>query len=277
MCERDMRYIMYNNNFKRDGVGAQLQRIFGIYLIACKLGLKYVHVNFMTNQHNFDEEMNGRFNEVFRIPSEVLPVGVRRVRIDYLIDLGELMGDYGGDVVFEVGSVHKYVDRNVDILDNLFPVRYNFISDRVGEKIIVAVHIRRGDVQVGNAQRGRYVSLGYYLRCIEALDEILGGIEHEFHVYSEGNLRGELGCGEKILKKIIFHIDEDPLKSFIDLVNADILFAGFSSFSYSAAMLRRKGVVLYCKYWHNYSKKNILVIDSKSIYENREKILLAIK
>ena len=66
-------------------------------------------------------------------------------------------------------------------------------------------------------------------------------------------------------------------KSFIDLVNADILFAGFSSFSYSAAMLRRKGVVLYCKYWHNYSKKNILVVDSKSIYENREKILLAIK
>jgi hypothetical protein len=75
---------------------------------------------------------------------------------------------------------------------------------------------------------------------------------------------------------LFFHIDEDVIKTFIDLINADILFSGFSSFSYSAAILRRKGIVIYCKFWHNYSKKNILIENPESIIKNKEKIINSI-
>ena len=266
---------MYDSFYRNDGAGAQIQRILSIYLISQKFNFRYIHSTFETKQHNFDFNYNKKFNELIYLPSNYITTNVKIVKINNLSNIDIIKNNNEKDVLFLIASAHKYIDNNPEILDDLFPIKFDFISEKINKKIIIAIHIRRGDVQSNNSNKKRFIPLNYYVKCIENLNKILKNIDHEFNIYSEANIYNEKDDIE-ILKKynnLFFHIDEDVIKTFIDLINADILFSGFSSFSYSASMLRRKGIVIYCKFWHNYSNKNILIENPESIIKNKEKIL----
>jgi hypothetical protein len=283
-----MNYVAYDNCFLQDGIGAQMQRILSIYLISRKLNLKYIHSSVFVDPkwihsslfsgRNFSAACNRKFNNLLILPSDSISNGVKTIKINSLNDIDVLTKEYDSEVMFLIAMAHPYIDKNPDILNDFFPIKHDFVSEKINKKIIVAIHIRRGDVQIDNRLKRRFVPLEFYIKSMENLAIILNGIDYEFHIHSEGNIKNEIDEKSltKLYKNIFFHIDEDPVQSFVDLVNADILVAGFSSFCYSASFLRRKGIVLYPKFWHSYPSKHILIDPPELIIQNKERILKSI-
>lgn len=265
-----MYFFTYNDEL-RDGAGAQVQRILSIFLLAYKYGFGYIHKSFFTIEHGFDEHLLERFNRMI----ELFPLGNCPSHFD---DVKEIVF-FTRDVL--VHFLQNPTDKNVLIivsncpiidhepiilLHDPYPIKFSWIDEQMNEKIQIAFHIRRGDVSKTENQ-DRYVEISYYLECIEALKVIFVDKPYHIHLFSESNILTELG---HIDSNIILHIDEDVVDSFKFLVNCDLLFAGFSSFSYSASMLRRKGVVLYKKFWHSFSPKALCIDRSSDIlvYKN---------
>src|ERR1022692_4058594 len=72
--------LTYANDRNTDGVGAQLQRIYGIYAISRFLKLPYVHSPLKRIGHqglaalesnSSSAELESRFNRIFEIPSDI--------------------------------------------------------------------------------------------------------------------------------------------------------------------------------------------------------------
>ena len=119
----------------------------------------------------------------------------------------------------------------------------------------------------------------YYVECIRELEKILTEerITYEIHFYTEQLTKattitpGHHGICNRIkesivvkpednhledfaeFKNMIYHINESPVQTLIDLTTADILLASRSSFSYVAGMVKKEGVVLFHPFWHSLS------------------------
>src|SRR5262245_4738146 len=109
--------------------------------------------------------------------------------------------------------------------------------------LTVAVHLRRGDV--AKLAPHRYVSDAFMLRSIALLRQALEplGRPHVINLYSEGDASAFAvftDCGCRLF------LDIDPFETFHNLVQADILLTGLSSFSRLAGLLS-EGIVIPCE------------------------------
>lgn len=142
----------------------------------------------------------------------------------------------------------------------------------MNEETQIAFHIRRGHDVTPTINTFRYVELSHYLDYIKSLKQILVK-PYKIHLFSQEEIRKEVETIDEFDPDIILHIDEDVVETFKFLVNCDLLFAGRSSFSYSATMLRRKGIVLYNPFWHSYPEKHLCVQNPSDIVTHRDRIL----
>ncbi|MGA7414777.1 MAG: hypothetical protein WBW33_30185, partial [Bryobacteraceae bacterium] len=144
---------------------------------------------------------------------------------------------------------HEYADRHPNFYSLIQPElfrKYRINSPARGEgreRLVVAVHIRRGDVNGHAAER--FTSNSHVALQIDELSRSLAPLPHEFHVYSQGN---EEDFGE-ILKRAILHLGGNVFECLESLISADIFVMAKSSFSYTAALLAR-GIVIYSPFWH---------------------------
>ena len=74
-------------------------------------------------------------------------------------------------------------------------------------------------------------------------------------------------------KSMIYHINECPVQTLIDLTRADILLASRSSFSYVAGMLKGHGVVLFHPFWHSLAPSWIPTRSASDIVNSKDLIL----
>lgn len=266
-----MYYLTYNSRHNNDGAGAQLQKILSLFLIAKKFGMGYTHSPFFTSEHNFNKQLLDRFNHLIEL------FGYNKKIFDRVIGIGHLTPEIldhlknnqpDTDVLLIVPAANQYIDNTPSILHDLFPVKFSWVSDTLNTQTQIAFHIRRGDVSQTQNQ-DRFVALSYYLDCIKSLKMILTR-SYTIHLFSEGSITKEL---ENVDENFVLHIDDDVVDSFKFLVNCDLLFAGHSSFSYSASMLRRKGIVLYSPFWHSYPEKYLCVRDPLDIITYKDLIL----
>lgn len=266
-----MYYLAYNHAL-RDGAGAQVQRILSIFLIAHKYHFGYVHRPFITTEHGFDQRLLKRFNSLVEFSSHE-----ECQEFDYTIEiifftreiLNQLLQIRTNKKILLIVSNCPMIDHEPAILNDLYPVRFSWVVEELNDVIQIAFHIRRGDVTKTQIQE-RYVDISYYLDCIEALKTIFPQKSYEIHLFSQHNILSEL---KDVDPDILFHIDEDVVDSFKFLVNCDLLFSGYSSFSYSASMLRRKGIVLYKQFWHSFSPKALCIDSADDIVRYKDRIL----
>jgi len=174
--------------------------------------------------------------KLFRRRRRIRPLETREVERQ----LAEIATDLKtpGDIFIPIkDQVREVYDRG--------PAR-DMKTDYASDRLDIAVHVRRGDV-VAKKQWLRFKPNSYYLNIIQQLERILGDQPHRFHVFSQTKPKPslldedftpfeELGC--------CMHLDEDMFESINHLVQADILVASKSSFSFLPSVLSH-GVVLY--------------------------------
>lgn len=207
------------------------------------------------------------------VDSPFTRIGHARGEMSTWVDAWEGLFSFGkgeeriGDRDYKIIDYADYLLRRPEITDNVVlrfqqcywlnrrdPDSFNAIAgalrakfgtkDRARDRnsLIVAVHVRRGDVgRNRNAQR--FTPNGRILHTIKLLREVLDDlrITAAIHVHSQGASEefsdfAKIGCE--------LFLDTDAVWTMQQLAEADVLVMAKSSFSYIAALLN-EGVVLY--------------------------------
>jgi hypothetical protein len=236
-------------NKRGDGFGAQFQHIiFGI--IYAELNqLQFLHHKIEDIEHNYNN--NPKFidniNDLMNIHNEYLTISYQDIHKSSLVELRE---------------IYYFVEMNLDKSNNLYKIKNCFWSNKNksnifnNNKLNIAVHIRRLNSH-DNRIEGTNTDYNYYLKVINYIREkyLFENKELLFHIYSQGNIQN-FNCFQQ--NDVVFHLDEDLSKTFIELVGADILITSASSLSYSAALLT-DGEVYYLPFWHKPMKNWIIL------------------
>lgn len=293
-----MLYITYNANGADDGGGAQLLRIVSAYLLSKYYNIGYIHTPIinMTNyglscleNKNNDVTQLERYNSLVSFPSDT------DKEIDNIIVLSDVnssaINDYkqraiNKDILLKVTFPIFNINSNPHILELNNLINFTWCnSQEAASSIKIAVHIRRGDINFIE-KNIRYLPNSYYVNLMKYLENILSGFTYEFHIYTEtatkplmitSDLRSDLGGINTILqpetfdefnefKNITWHINTDPVDTFVELCNANILITSISAFSYLAGILNKNAIVIQSTRMHHPPKRDWILTDSSASF-----------
>jgi hypothetical protein len=128
----------------------------------------------------------------------------------------------------------RYFDANSNLLLNEVRGSYN--------RIQIAVHVRRGDLKYlkfadPRAHNKRWLDIAYYQRIIGTILVELGETPSTIHVFCDGTSDDLTALTEEF--SCVFHLGESAELAFHQMVLADILIPGLSSFSLVAGKISR--------------------------------------
>lgn len=260
--------IYITNCHTNDGFGSQFQTIVSLILVCLESGNQFIYnpIHFLSHNYENDPTFIQKANNLMNISSkfptierqsqvEELRIHICDMSIKYIIDrdietytkekslklLREMFWEnkdrsllFGGDTSHTHVAIHIRRQNPHDILS--FPDKETPPSDykyRIG------------------------TPTSYYLKVMKIIRENHSPDKPPilFHIYSQGDINL---FDPFISEDTILHINSDLFLSFTEMVAADILVTGHSSFSYIAAYFN-EGTVYYWPFWHQ-PKKNWIQI-----------------
>lgn len=283
-----MLYLTYDNTKHTDGFGSQLQRILSIFCLAKEYECKYIHSGFQSidyqglkclEENKLENAFTERANDLFRLPSEERVSEFSRVEtIDYItFDILHYWKKEAEqkDILLRILYAHRFLDTLPSLFSHV--PTFSWISEEKNTPLQIAVHIRRGELFLVDSER--MLPNEYYYTMMKNLEDICESLQipYQFTIYTEQPTKIAAispehpgMCNRFAAAKILsptqtdlemfrtisnthFKINTDPFETFIEMVDADILVCSLSSFSYTAALLKKKkGHVLIPKrkFWH---------------------------
>lgn len=282
--------LTYANDLVMDGAGAQLQRIYLIYALSRYLGLSYVHSPLLylgyqgvtaleTNEQ--DPSIVKRYNDLFMLPSdEVIPgnaivhcrVGADLKFLKTLKEEAKKSRDFHWVKIISASPEADYYFPKM--LRHILAV--SPFEAALSPVFRIAIHVRRGDLFILEEESCRLLPNSYYLTLVRKIIKMLRllGISFICELYTEQpsnsfivtpqhyGMRMTLKKEKLItpemndvkafdqlphLKKFI---NGDPIETLRALATADLLIMSRSDFSYTAAILNKKGIIIYHPFWH---------------------------
>ena len=184
-------YMTYDNQEQTDGLGAQVLRIIGVYSIAQKYRIKYIHSPIEETIEEFahgvmnDQDLTSlinQTNEFFKLPSSLddfsfdLEIRVRNLSLRFLVRKFLRHQFSRKSVLLRVCLPFGITDRNPEIYKNtvehLRGKRRKFLSERKKNQIVL--HFRMGYGQrtpVSKHVAPRFLPLDYFLSVIQKISE----------------------------------------------------------------------------------------------------------
>jgi len=229
-----------------EGAGSRAFHVIKTISLARASGLAYLHAPFTQIAHADRpmQEWAAAWEAVFNFGAGELPFDGRT---NGVIDNG-YRGTLDVDVYYGWRGGRDQLREHWRALIPEFRRRYYLNkSPRATDEVTVAVHIRRGDVSTDNAA-GRYTTTETVLRITGAVKAILDarGVRASIRIFSEGE---EKDFAELSPLGAEFFLNADPIWTFQELVEADILVVARSCFSHCAGFMS-DGVKIFEGAWH---------------------------
>jgi len=233
---------MYFTSEERvDGFGSQFQTLLHMIYYAATNNAEYIHIPIKTIEHNYTNDplyvksmeefmcvwLFKQINEINQSVSNIRHISNEECRNYFQQDVDKAMSHSSLTAYKSVflGTINKNHYKN--------------------DKFNIALHIRRGDVQL-DYNGGRYTSNEFYLTQMQYLSENYVDKDILFHIYSEG-VKEEFACFKT--HNSVLHLNEDVKTTFLGLIASDVLVQSKSSFSYVAGLLTN-GIVYHIPFWH---------------------------
>lgn len=263
------------------GIGHQISNWISGYNLAKIWNIKYAYFPFSSVKTPF---VANEWDEMLGFSSD-------EVGVDYLTNIGykkillpmfdeknddevklikRIISSYSKKVIFILEQDQKILNDtlSMDILKAKYWKKNKSSVLYSDNNINVAIHIRRGDiVQTGKKKNDnltmRWLDDMYYINLVDDLMNVLKDYNFKLFLFSQG----EKSDFRQFLKykNIKFCLDVSDIDTFISLTNADILIMSRSGFSYQAAKLNCKGILIYpYDFWHNVFDDNRTIIPKKS-------------
>lgn len=236
---------------KTDGAGAQALAIMSTLLFCRMTGVDYFHTPFETIA--FDDgapDWPGRWEAFFNLGygEALVPEGATVLTPDEYIAQGEPDG-----VILKLVNCHAFVqaDNTADMFEDIRPElreKYDALGDKPDLEAtdILAVHVRRGDVQADNRYKGRFVDEAQILIQIAEVQSAFDA-PLPVHIFSQG----EAAQFPELAKipAVTLRLDEDVFTTFHAMASARALIATRSALSYTAGLYNR-GIVRSDNWYH---------------------------
>lgn len=219
--------INYTITGKIDGFGSQYQAIMS-GIAYCKFrNFNYIHTPFKQIKHNGDIKSLNNF------------IGIPITNYKNNIDITE---KYSREVSFSSNPSKYYTNDLISLLRSYY---YN-THKPVIEKVDIAIHIRRGDVDMKTYPE-RYISNSSYNKIIKFLNYKYP--TYNIFIFSEGSINN---FNDIKGKNLSFKLNESIEETFHSFVSAKILVTAKSTFSYSAAILNSNKI-----YYINFRRRRL--------------------
>jgi hypothetical protein len=194
----DKLVLTYDNTAMTDGVGAQLQRIYGIYAISRLLGVSYLHsplsrVDYQglsaLEANSADPDFHHDFNDLFQLRSDILPTGefhtlnlhdISLELFHVLIDQVDRGATGGIPSLVRLMMPYGIADRFPDCYEVCKEISPFASAAREGRALRVAVHVRRGEQVVLNS--ARLLPNVYYINVARNVANVLDELRLEYEI-----------------------------------------------------------------------------------------------
>lgn len=281
--------LTYDNTKMADGVGAQLQRVYGIYSISRLLGASYLHtpvgrVNYQglptLEDDVADPIFHDEFNDLLQLKSDIAPTDeFHKIKLPNisLKTLGQLVATFhrngadGTPILLQLLLPYGIADCFPDCYEVCKEVSPFASSGREGRALRIAIHVRWGDLLVVDSHR--MLPNSYYVNVAQKVAQVLERLKFdyqielhtevpkkEFVVQPDGHrisaprmVSPEMCRLDEfnVLPNLVPCINEAAIDCLRKLATADILIMSRSSFSYLAGILNKSGAILYYPFWHS--------------------------
>ena len=269
---------------RNDGVGAQIHGVLSTMLFCKDMGIHYVHSPFIEIAHKPETENHWvkdweTFFNIGQGEIKIEDLSNRDLDIVVIEDREKLPKGKKPNTLFVVPHCHHYTDTVPDNylrLKETFLEKYNstakekYASYNDPHKINIAVHIRRGDVSLEKYPH-RYTPNEVIKQLLSDVETMLSDLDMDIsiNIFSQGDIEDF-----KILwgGNVHFYLNECLFTTFCNMVSADILITGKSSFSYTAGLFSN-GIIIYDPFWHQPQKDwftiNPLIPFDKKDFKNK--------
>lgn len=266
-------YKFMTNPYRNTGMGEVFKILFFTIYISESYNIPFKYTMHTFTDHNYNDNFIERFWSNTNL----------KILFEHNTDLKIQRQWWIAD---DNGYIDNCTTKNISNLDNSTLInkyrkifRYNKKFSCNNDCFNIAIHIRRSnsfDTRNGinsNELLTFVLSLypdEFYINLIKHFYENYSKIHKniKIHIYSQ-----DLNKNIYDMDYIVFHLDEDPINSFNDMVLSDVLVTGASNFSYSAALLRNKSQKTYYLEYLNFPLNSWIKILSevpKNISKYRE-------
>jgi hypothetical protein len=225
-----------------EGAGSQALIRMDAIIFSRLAQLTYIHTPFVDVGHSDrpQPEWDRAWELCFNISDgEIIDNGAHGHLIDFSSsDNFDLLGLYGFDA-------RDIADKYADEIPEVRRKYYANKSPRINTVFTICAHVRRGDVTVAN-RPDMWTEFQVFVDAIKRVREVLDRlrIQHKTCIVSQGG-REDFSQNEALNATLL--LNQDPIASFKEAVEADLLIMSKSSFSYAAAMIS-DGIKIYEPY-----------------------------
>lgn len=285
--------IVYYTQIPHDGagIGHKISNTNSGIFYAKMLNVEYVYPGL--DDQKWDDFLG--FGEGIIKLSELKKKGYKIVRIPFFDEkinlpiIEKIVESYRGEKVILLADVDQFYQRQYDVIPYIKD-KFEHASSRKNDSLIynpdhinIAVHIRRGDIVVGQTTgeatlTKRWLTTEYFENIVKDLSDAYNGEDNrfsnvpklldskkgkavDFYLFSQGD-PSEYKAFEKY-GNIHYCFDMPAMESFLHMVRSDILVTSKSSFSYKPALLADGVRICPKHFWHGYpdDEKWIVVDD----------------
>lgn len=261
------------------GIGHQLANWIAGFWFAKEFGLQFAHIPFASNE--WDSFLGFGEGEI-RVDELISEHGYKKVLLPLFDEknpkeiawINKIIRSYQQQkVVFICEQDQSYKDQ-FGIIENIKEKFYS-AKARQKDKLIyskenfnIAVHVRRGDIVIGQKNKKpnlllRWQDNSYFEKVLkEVIENISTDKPITTYVFSQGS-RSDFQKFEKF-DNLHYCLEMNAQQSFLHLVFADLIITSKSSFSYKPALLNNGIKVCPVNFWHGYPKADdwVLVDDN---------------
>lgn len=248
------------------GIGHQMANWIAGYWFAQQFQLSFAHIPFSTSKW---ESFLG-FGEGEITVEELLRKGYKKVRLPLFDEFNaeevalqqKIMASYADKkIVFIAEQDQGYKDQfgvREDIKE-----KFHSAPARINEQLIfdsgsfnIAIHVRRGDIVIGQQNRSpnlllRWQGNDYFEKLLRnVIENVKTKKPITIYFFSQGK-KTDFPEFEQF-ENLHFCLEMNAQSSFLHMVNADLLITSKSSFSYKPALLSNGIKICPKDFWHGY-------------------------
>lgn len=248
------------------GIGHQMANWIAGYWFAQQFNLHFVHIPFSSAKWEYFLGFGEREDKI----EELLNTGYIKVKLPLFdennlaeVELQQkIIASYSNKKVVFVAEQDQFYKNQFGVIDSIQEKFYAATARNLDKLIYdqshfnIAVHVRRGDIVVGQENQNpnlllRWQGNDYFVKVLE---NVLNSLETtkriSIYVFSQGIASDFPEFSQ--FKNLHFCLDVNAQDSFLNMVFADLLISSKSSFSYKPALLNKNIKVCPKEFWHGY-------------------------
>lgn len=283
--DRSTLYLTQEPN-RGAGIGHQMGNWNSGYWFAQKFGVRYAYSPF--SNPVWDSFLG--FGEGEITAKELLKQGYKKRKLPYFDEkskedmqlVQKIIDSYGGKRVVFFLELDQFYEKQYGAMEHI-KEKFRSAPARKEEQLIyepeylnIAVHIRRGDIVIGQETKApgltkRWLSTEYYAKLLREIVTLIPAEQkYKIYLFSQGTEEDfpEL----KDMANMVYCLKMPAKESFLHMVKADMLLTSKSSFSYKPALVSDGIKVCPAHFWHGYpDSSDWIVADEEQLLTGEQK------